>query len=454
MQLKPVMKDKKRVNLQTFGCQMNEYDSEKILRVLNEENYVYIDSPEKADLIILNTCSVREKAEQKVYSQLGRFRPLKEKNPNLLIGVGGCVAQQEGQAILKRDPNVSLVFGTDNLFDLPDLLQQAQQGKRVVQTDRVAHRQKVRNYIPDFAFDLPESRIKSYISITKGCNNFCTFCIVPTTRGLEVSREPENIVEETIKLADKGVKEICLLGQNVNSYRTKGVNFVELLRRLDQIEGIQRIRFTSPHPKDFHAELADALHDLPSVCEHMHLPLQAGSDRILKRMKRRYSLEQFLEKVDLLRSRLPHAGLSTDLIVGFPGETDEDFQNTMDAIQTIRFNQIYAFKYSIRPGTPAEKYDGQLDESVKVERLRVLLQAQEQIVAEIQQDLQGKEQEVLVEGTHPKDISSRSGKSRENLSVVIQNSQAQLGDLVHVQITGAKKYSLEARELTKQSEIS
>ncbi len=442
------MQDKK-VNIQTFGCQMNEYDSEKMLRVLNEENYTYVDSPDYADLIILNTCSVREKAEQKVYSQLGRFRPLKVKNPDLLIGVGGCVAQQEGQAILRRDPNVNFVFGTDNLFDLPDMLQQAKQGRRVVQTQRVAYRQKVRNYIPDFAFNLPESRIKSYISITKGCNNFCTFCIVPTTRGLEVSREPENIIEEATKLADKGVKEICLLGQNVNSYRTKGVNFVELLRQLDQIEGIQRIRFTSPHPKDFHAELADALRDFPSVCEHMHLPLQAGSDRILKRMKRRYTLEQFLEKVDLLRSKIPHAGLSTDLIVGFPGETDEDFEQTLYAIQKIRFNQIYAFKYSIRPGTPAEKYDGQLEDSVKVERLRTLLEVQEQIVEEIQQELQGKEQEVLVEGSHPKDVRSRSGKSRENLSVVIQNSQAKLGDLVRVKITGTKKYSLEAQEMPR-----
>lgn len=437
-----------KVNIQTFGCQMNEYDTDKMLEVLRKENYTYTEDYSEADLIILNTCSVREKAEQKVYSLLGRLRPLKEKNPNLVIGVGGCVAQQEGQNILRRAKEVDMVFGTDNLFDLPEMLAEVEQGKRLVRTERKAYKQKVRNFIPDFTFEtVSQSSIKAYIAITKGCNNYCSFCIVPTTRGLEVSRQPDNILDEAKRLVDSGTKEICLLGQNVNSYKADGVDFVELLTQMDKIGGLERLRFTSPHPKDFHVNLADAIKGLRSVCEQMHLPLQAGSDSVLKRMKRHYTLEEYLEKVELLRSRLPKATISTDLIVGFPGETDADFRKTMEAIETVRFEQIYSFKYSTRPGTPAKNYDGQVEEALKVERLRILLETQERIISEKHQELMGVEMEILVEGEYPREPNSRLGRSRGHHSVVITDSDAQVGDLVNVCITGAKKYSLEAKKI-------
>ena len=435
----------KKVNIQTFGCQMNEYDTDKMLEVLRQENYRYTDDCQEADLIILNTCSVREKAEQKVYSLLGRLHPLKKKNPELVIGVGGCVAQQEGQAILHRAKNVDLVFGTDNLFDLPTLLGEVHQGKRVVQIQRKAYKQKVRNFIPDFTFEtVSKPGVKAYIAITKGCNNFCSFCIVPITRGLEVSRKPTNILQEAVRLVDQGTKEICLLGQNVNSYQAEGVNFVELLHRLNNIVGLERIRFTSPHPKDFNEPLAEALRDLKAVCEQLHLPLQAGSNSVLHRMKRHYTLEKYLEKVHLLHSRAPQATLTTDLIVGFPGESEADFEKTMEAVETVRFDQIYAFKYSVRPGTPAEHYSGHLEESVKAERLRQLLETQESIIAEKHRHMMGTNLEILVEGAYPRDPRSRLGRSRGHHSVVILENNANVGDLVNVRVTGAKKYSLEA----------
>lgn len=438
----------KKVNIQTFGCQMNEYDTNKMLEVLCQENYTYTDDCKEADLIILNTCSVREKAEQKVYSLLGRLHPLKKKKPELVIGVGGCLAQQEGQKILNRAKNVDMVFGTDNLFDLPELLEQVHQGNRVVQTQRKAHKQKVRNFIPEFTFEnVSNPGVKAYLAITKGCNNFCSFCIVPITRGLEVSRKSENILQEAIRLVDQGTKEICLLGQNVNSYKAEGVNFVELLTRLNNIAGLERIRFTSPHPKDFNEPLADALRDLTAVCEHLHLPLQAGSDTVLHRMKRHYTVEKYMEKVHMLRSRVPQATITTDLIVGFPGETETDFEKTMEVVETVRFDQIYAFKYSVRPGTPAENYPGHLEESVKVERLRHLLENQEQMVATKHRKMMGTELEILVEGAYPRDPRSRSGRSRGHHSVVIMESNANVGDLVNVRVTGAKKYSLEAEVL-------
>jgi len=323
----------KKVYIQTFGCQMNEYDSEKMIEVLRPENYSITNHPIEADLIILNTCSIREKAENKVYSELGRLRKLKSFNPNLKIGVGGCVAQQKGNSILKRSDNVDFVFGTDNLFDLPEILKKIHSGQKICLTTRHP-RQKVRNFIPDYTFKKTKSfGIKSFLAITKGCNNNCSFCVVPSTRGGEVSREPENIISEAKNLISTGSKEICLLGQNVNSYNAKNTNFVELLKNLDKLKNLERLRFISPHPKDFHKDLADAFVYLSSLCEHLHLPLQSGSNRILNKMRRFYTIENFYEKVDLLRDRVPMATISTDLIVGFPGETDEEFEMTMDAVK-------------------------------------------------------------------------------------------------------------------------
>ena len=438
----------KKVHIQTFGCQMNEYDTDKMLEVLKHENYSQTNCQDEADLIILNTCSIREKAENKVYSELGRLRKLKSKNPDLKIGVGGCVAQQEGKAILRRAKNVDFVFGTDNLFELPEMLSKVAEGQKISRTKRHA-RQKVRNFIPDYTFQQAKNfGVKAQIAITKGCNNHCSFCVVPFTRGVEVSREPEHIIAEAQQLVAAGTREICLLGQNVNSYKANGTDFVELLRRLDELEKLERLRFISPHPKDFHAELADAFVTLPSLCEQMHLPLQSGSDRILRRMRRWYTMGTFYEKVALLRDRLPQATLSTDLIVGFPGETEEEFEMTMEAVRNVRFDLIYSFKYSARPGTRAAEYPEHLAENVKSERLKRLLETQEKIVREKNKALNGSLQEVLIEGKHHRKENTATGRTRGYHPVSIKDCRTKAGELLPVRITGANPNSLIAEALS------
>ena len=439
----------KKVYIQTFGCQMNEYDSDKMLEVLKLENYSITNQPIKADLIILNTCSIREKAENKVYSELGRLRKLKTFNPNLKIGVGGCVAQQEGDAILQRSNNVDFVFGTDNLFDLPEILNKIHSGKKICQIKRHP-RQKVRNFIPDYTFRKTKNfGIKSFLAITKGCNNNCSFCVVPSTRGGEVSREPENIISEAKNLVSTGSKEICLLGQNVNSYNANDTNFVELLKKLDKLNNLKRLRFISPHPKDFHKDLADAFLDLKSLCEHMHLPLQSGSNRILKRMRRWYTIEHFYEKVKLLRDRVPLATLSTDIIVGFPGETDKEFEMTMEAVQKVCFDSIYSFKYSPRPGTQASKYPEQISEQIKSKRLKILLETQEKIVLRKNHALIGSMQEILIENKNNFKEKTASGRSRGNHIVKIYNCETEVGELLKVRILGVNKNSLSAEPVYK-----
>ena len=437
----------KRVFIKTYGCQMNEYDSEKMIGILAPNGYKITNQHLDADLIILNTCSIREKAENKVFSELGRIKKLKSLNPNLKIGVGGCVAQQEGASILSRSNNVDFVFGTDNLFELPEILKKISSGQRICQTKRHP-RQKVRNFIPDNTFRNTKSfGIKSFLAITKGCNNNCSFCVVPNTRGGEVSREPENIIAEAKKLISSGTKEICLLGQNVNSYFANNVNFVELLKNLDKLEGLERLRFISPHPKDFQKDLANAFVDLKSLCEHMHLPLQSGSNRILNRMRRFYTIETFLEKVNLLRKRLPSATISTDLIVGFPGETDEEFQMTLEAVKKIRFDSIYSFKYSPRPGTRAAKYPEQIPENVRSSRLKELLDIQEKILLEKNNSLVGTNQEILIEKKNNANEKTAFGRSRGNHMVVIKDCKSEIGELLKVKIIGAKNNSLKALQI-------
>ena len=434
-----------KVFIQTYGCQMNEYDTDKMFELLGTQNYTPASTMDEADLVLLNTCSVRDKAEQKVYSELGRMRRLKKQNPNVKIGVGGCVAQQEGVKILKRAENVDFVFGTDNLFELPEILKETEKGARPVQINRLAPRQKVRDFIPDFstsASNLPA--LKAHLAITKGCNNYCSFCVVPLTRGTEVSRSPQNILEEATRLCDNGTREICLLGQNVNSYHANGVDFVELLQQLDGIKNLERIRFTSPHPKDFHPKLADAMASLPSVCEQLHLPLQSGSNEVLKRMRRWYTTQTYLEKVEMFRSRMPEGTISTDLIVGYPGETEEDFQKTLEMMQEVRFDLIYAFKFSIRPGTRAAEEENQLSDQIKSERLRILLETHEGILREKQELMVGSRQEVLVEGPHPRETGNMSGRTRGNHSVMVRGTEGLSGSLLPVKITGFRTYLLEA----------
>ncbi|MBI3994037.1 MAG: tRNA (N6-isopentenyl adenosine(37)-C2)-methylthiotransferase MiaB, partial [Candidatus Lambdaproteobacteria bacterium] len=351
----PVNRSRK-VYIQTFGCQMNEYDSEKMLEHLRGQDYVPTDDPRQADLILINTCAIREKSEHKVYSRLGELDGLKRARPHVVLGVGGCVAQQRGEEILRRAPQVDLVFGTDNLFELPELLREVAAGRRVAQTAWRGRKTRVENFIPAMAPDFgPEaasaSPVKAHLAIAKGCNNFCTFCVVPHTRGREVSREPQNILDEARALVQRGVLEITLLGQNVNSYRAHGTDFVDLLQRLNDLPGLARIRYTSPHPKDFNARLAQAHAELPKLCEHLHLPFQSGSDRILKAMRRNHEIAAYLDKIALVRECVPRIALSTDIIVGFPGETEEDFQATLEVVRRVRFDHLYAFKFSPRTDT-------------------------------------------------------------------------------------------------------
>ena len=442
---------KKNVFIQTYGCQMNVYDSEKMLEQLRAANYAPTEDPEKADVFLVNTCAIREKAEHKVFSWLGKVGEIKQARPGVVIGVGGCVAQQKGQEIIKQSKHVDMVFGTDNLFDLPEMLQEVAQGGRPLRTEFRHQTQRIANFVPAFQpFTLEENEtlpIKGSIAITKGCNNFCTFCVVPYTRGREVSREPENILEEARRMVDQGAKEITLLGQNVNSYKAGKIRFVDLLSELNNINGLERIRYTSPHPKDLKEELALAHRDLPKLCEHMHLPFQSGSDKILKAMQRNHTMDHYFEKVEMLRSACPEIAISTDIIVGFPGETEADFEKSLDAMRRVKFDHIYAFKFSPRNDTPAAKFEEQVSEEVKTDRLARLHVVHEENLGEIHAKMIGSRQEVFLEGPHPRDEGAMIGRSRGNISVTVVDCNLPSGSLVPVEVVANRKYSLVGKEV-------
>ena len=446
----------RNVYIQTFGCQMNEYDSQKMLEHLRAQDYTPTDDPRQADLILINTCAIREKAEHKVFSRLGELDGLKQARPHLVLGVGGCVAQQRGEEILRRAPQVDLVFGTDNLFELPELLREVAAGRRVSQTAWRGRKTRVENFIPAMA---PPARppvpaggaLKAHLAITKGCNNFCTFCVVPYTRGREVSREPENILDEARALAERGVLELTLLGQNVNSYRANGTDFVALLERMQEIPGLARLRYTSPHPKDFNARLARAHAELPKLCEHLHLPFQSGSDRILKAMRRNHGIAAYLDKIAMVREQVPQIAFSTDVIVGFPGETEEDFQATLDVLAQVQFDHLYSFKFSPRTDTPAATYEGQLPEAVKAQRLARLHDLQQEILQARQQALLGSRQQVLLEGPHAREQGAMAGRSRSNWPIVVLGCDHAPGTLIDVEIVAARKFSLAGRMIADGS---
>ncbi len=439
--------ESKKVFLETFGCQMNDYDSRKILEQLHAQAYTRTPDPRQADLILINTCAIREKSEHKVYSLLGSLGRIKSERPNVKIGVGGCVAQQKGGEIFSRAAQVDLVFGTDNIFELPDMLARTARGERVLRTEWHSRKEKIHNFIPDLP-DLPQSeaQVRASIAITKGCNNFCTFCVVPYTRGREVSREPENILREARQLVERGAKEITLLGQNVNSYKAEKTGFVELLEQLNGVEGLERIRYTSPHPKDFNERLARAHQELPKLCEHLHLPFQSGSDRILKAMRRNHKIAEYLDKMKMMKQTVPGIALSTDVIVGFPGEEEEDFQATLDLMRTVQFDHIYAFKFSPRTDTPAADFGGQVPESVKAERLARVLALHEAHLSELHKSLLGSHQEILLEGPHPRDGEAMTGRTRGNKSTMVAGCRRAPGETVNVEIVATRKFSLVGRE--------
>ncbi|MBI2903538.1 MAG: tRNA (N6-isopentenyl adenosine(37)-C2)-methylthiotransferase MiaB [Candidatus Methylomirabilis oxyfera] len=430
-----------KLRLITYGCQANELDSERIAGLLGREGYELIEHDEEADLIILNTCAIREKAEQKVYSRLGTFRELKRRKKGLRVGICGCVAQQEGQALLNRFPYLDFVVGPAQLTSIPTLLRE--RANRGIATARAP------------AFSYPStapihrrSGIKAWVSIMEGCDRFCAFCVVPFTRGRERSRPPQEIVEEIRGLKEQGYREVTLLGQTVNSYGKNPrapATFVELLRMIDHIiEGEMRVRFTSPYPGDVTEELAEALADLHSLCEHIHLPVQSGSNRTLRRMKRGYSRDDYLGKVELLRTRVPELALTTDIIVGFPGETERDFEETLSLIQDVGYDGAFIFKYSTRPHTPAARMSDQVPEEVKGHRLEQALGLLNMLSLERNRAYLGRTVEVLVDREDVKGDAVRlAGRTRGNKIVHFSGEEQRDGDLVPVAITGASALHLQ-----------
>ncbi len=433
----------KKVFVRTWGCQMNEHDSERIVGILHERGYILCDTPEEADLILLNTCSIREKSEHKVYSELGRYAELKKENPDLIIGVAGCVAQQEGSHIAEKSPWVNMVFGSKHIQDLPLMMERVGEQKTVVMTED----------LKGFAPTLPARRkdqIRAWVIIMEGCENFCSFCVVPYTRGRERSRPLCEIVDEITALAREGYKEVTLLGQNVNSYgRTseEGVDFSDLLHHVHAIEGIERIRFMTSHPNALTLKMIQTMTDLPKVCEHLHLPLQSGSDSVLERMNREYTYSEYVRQLETLRKVIPHISLTTDLIVGFPGETEEDFLKTLRAVEEMQYDNAYVFKYSRRPNTPALSLDRHLSEEVKAERLQHLLAVQKEISIKKNQAYWNREVELLVEGKSKTHQERLTGRTRTNRVVNFDGSEDLIGHLVRVQIVQAKTSSLEGRSI-------
>jgi tRNA-2-methylthio-N6-dimethylallyladenosine synthase len=432
---------KKKLYIKTFGCQMNVADSQQMAQVL-EDDFVLTEMPEEADLYLINTCAIRRKAEQKVRSLLGSLRDLKEKRPQLLLGVGGCVAQQEGERLLAAVPHLDLVFGAHGIYRLPELVRQASQRRRPV---AVALN---RGFPSLTSRPRPVKAIRGLVTIMQGCDNFCTYCVVPYVRGREYSREPEDILAEVAAFVASGGKEVTLLGQNVNSYGrglAEPIGFPELLRRLAGITGLARLRFATSHPRDLSAELMAAFGSLVPLCEHLHLPAQSGANRILKAMRRGYTREDYLEKVAQLRRACPGLALSTDLIVGFPGETEADFAQTLDLIKEAAFDQAFSFKYSPRPQTRAAALAEQLPEAVKTERLERLQALQAELTLQANQRLVGRTLEVLVEGRSKRSPDQLAGRLRTNRVVNFSGPQDLMGCLVKVSLTEANPHSLKGR---------
>lgn len=432
------MKSIKKFYLRTYGCQMNELDSEILVGQLLQRNMIQVEREEEADLLIFNTCSIRDLAERKVMGKLGLLS--RSKRPGTIIGVTGCMAMAKKESLFKKIPDIDFILGTNNISDLGDVLDE------IITNNTKAIR--VENRFEDNLDYLIASRndpIKASISIIRGCDKFCTYCVVPYTRGKEVSRPPESIEEECRRLADRGYKEISLLGQNVNSYGKDQPDwkclFHDLLYRLDQIPGIERIRFLTSHPIDITVELMQAVRDLPSLCEFVHFPFQAGSNRILRKMHRIYTKEQYLEKVDLFKSLVPNVSLGTDIIVGFPTETDSEFEETVFMLQKIRYSVAFIFAYSARNGTPAKRWKDDIPETVKQERLHRLLEIQKQINMEQYAEMIGTSVEVLIENHNPKEDKLK-GRTRCWKKVAFTGASTLVGTLQQVKIHGYNHQTL------------
>ncbi len=428
---------------------MNENDSEKVFILLSDE-YEPTFNPEEADLILINTCSVRKKPQHKVYSEVGRYKELKNKKKELILGIMGCVAQQEGEKLIHKLPYVDLVLGTQGFYFIKEALKILKKERKPVVITELKPNFKPPLIVSE-NYSFPIKKVSAFVTIMQGCDNFCSYCIVPYLRGREISRPPEDILKEIETLVKTGVREVILLGQNVNSYGKKDKNlpdFTELLRMISEIEGLWRIRFTTSHPKDLSDKLIKEIAENPKVCKHLHLPLQAGSNNILKKMNRKYTKEDYLAKVEKLRNLSPEIALTTDIIVGFPGETEEDFEETIKMLENVRYHEIFSFKYSDRPFTLAEKLSDKIPEEVKEKRLKMVHEVQERITREIYQSYVGKEVEVLVEGPSKKSSNFLMGRTTTNVVVNFSSPRLDLkGALVKVLIEEAGKHSLKGRYL-------
>ncbi len=452
----------KKIFVYTIGCQMNVYDSGQMIAGLASFGYHQAEELAHADLILVNTCTIRAKAEQKAFSFLGRLSELKNKNPHLIVGVTGCVAQQEGENIFKRMPHVDLVVGTQAIARLPGIVAKIEAKRcRVVDiatsTERNAEQPSA--IIPD------KQSVTRFVTIMTGCDNYCTYCVVPYVRGRETSRLPTDIIKEIEGLVATGVREVTLLGQNVNSYGQKEEfsSFADLLKRVNAIKGLRRIRFTTSHPKDFSEDLMRSFNELPKLCRHIHLPVQSGSDRILKRMNRKYTQAAYLDKIDQVRHWCPEIEITTDIIVGFPGETDKDFKATVDLVRQVAFDGLFVFNYSDRPRTPASRFGEKVPKAVSNRRLQVILNLQEQIVRKKNKMLVGTEQKVLVEGFSKKqgrpvqaagtDTAEWTGRTTGQKIVNFtcpEETAGRLifpGELVTVKIERALSHSLKGRAM-------
>ncbi len=429
----------KKLFIQTHGCQMNEYDSSRMADLLGEHQAMELtDNPEDADVILLNTCSIREKAQEKVFSELGRWRPLKEKNPELIIGVGGCVASQEGTAIRDRASYVDVVFGPQTLHRLPEMIDAARSTKTA----------QVDVSFPEIEkFDrLPEPRVDgptAFVSIMEGCSKYCSFCVVPYTRGEEVSRPLADVLAEIIHLAENGVKEVTLLGQNVNGYRFDGTDFADLLHAVAAIDGIERIRYTTSHPLEFSDAIIQAHAEIPKLVKYLHLPVQSGSDRVLAAMKRNHTALEYKSRIRKLKAAVPDIILSSDFIIGFPGETERDFEQTMKLVEEVGFDFSYSFIYSARPGTPASDLKDDTPTEVKKQRLQILQARLNQQGFENSRRMVGSTQRILVSDFSKKDPGMLQGRTEHNRVVNFRcDNPALIGQFAEVEIIEALPHSL------------
>ena len=434
----------KKAFIGVYGCQMNISDAERMEGQLKTIGYERVEEMEDADLILLNTCCVRETAEDKVYGKIGEIKHIKRANPDLIFGITGCMAQKESDGLIKRAPHIDFVLGTNKVHELTHVVQEIERER-----GHIVDTQLGETELPD---DVPVARggkFSAWVPIMYGCNNFCTYCIVPYVRGRERSRLPEDVVAEVREAVAQGYKEVTLLGQNVNSYGKdhKQADFADLLKMVDEVPGIERVRFMTSHPKDLSDKVIATIRDGEHICEHIHLPVQYGSNKLLKAMNRVYTVESYKDLVRRIRQEIPDASLTTDLIVGFPGETDEDFAEMLAFLREIRYDSAYTFIYSKRSGTPAATMENQVDDKVKHQRLEKLMALQNEISLEINQGLQDKVLEVMVEGQSKNDADTWTGRTRTNKIVLFAHGDEQEGDFINVKITQPQTWVLKGERV-------